>query len=131
VSVESTDGCLVVVEDRMLGCHLGCLDGTEQPEATLRNESSVGVLRSRRRRTGSVGCSDGRAVRCDAMRGWRRANGIHLSELLIDASLPFHPVQLSPCLGMAFQRAPISLRSSAMDKGPEPLMRRRHRTHTG
>lgn len=102
--------------------------------ATLGNvaQGVVGrrVLRSRRR-TGSVGCSDGRAVRCDAMRGWRRANGIHLSELLINASLPFHPVQLSPCLGMAFQRAPISLRPSAMDKGPEPLMRRRHRTHTG
>lgn len=50
----------------MLGCHLGCLDGTEQPEATLRKESSVGGCSGH---GGGLAAWDAAtAGRCDAMR---------------------------------------------------------------
>jgi hypothetical protein len=62
------------------------------------------------------------------MQGWRY---ISVLSLLMDASLPMHSVQVFSMSRLAFQRAPISLRPSATDRDVEPLMRRRHRTHTG
>jgi hypothetical protein len=128
VYVKGTGGCLVV-DARMLP---GCLEmgrNLRQRCATSRRSAvASGVLRSQ---------SDAYPARVvvtvlDIASDARLAmHCIRFPELLTDASLPFHGVEVSPCLGWRCSERQSACGLVPRTRVSEPLMRRRHRTHTG